>query len=62
MMAPIVIPGTFCLNCVQQVKMKVYPFPDAPVLACGLCRWRVTGRWDGTEAVFPDPHVGKEES
>lgn len=30
-------------------------------LRCTICKWQVEGRIDGTDAVFPDPHVQKGE-
>jgi hypothetical protein len=67
------MPTVLCPNCVKQGGLKIHmklqayplsPFRDlrfsaklVPVLACGLCRWTVDGWLDGTEAVFPDPHV-----
>lgn len=48
--------GTFSLAGAQ-MKLSMI---EAPLLRCTLCKRQVSGRFDGTDAVFPDPHVGQE--
>lgn len=56
-MWPIDMPEVLCPNCVQQGHLKVFPFGGIPILSCRGCKWWVNGWWEGTDVVFPDPHV-----
>jgi hypothetical protein len=48
--------GSFSL---AGVGMKL-SMREVPKLACSLCQRSMIGRLEGSEAVFPDPHVEPE--
>lgn len=45
--------GSFALAGTQ-IKLSV---SQEPVLKCTLCKEEISGRVDGGDAVFPDPHA-----
>lgn len=50
------MPEIFCPWCVYQGGLQVLRFGGVPILECVRCKEWTFGHWEGTDAVFPDPH------